>query len=533
MADIFINTVDILSLILLLWIIQFYIQPGTPHRLPLLPEWLLGKDAVVFICLFFFLFVLKNFFGYLVATSLYRFVGSVAIRISRNKLAAFQAANMEEFVATDSSVYIRSICYQPFEFAQYMLSGFQQIITQLFLICATIVAILWFNASVFLLLLILLMPPVVIVFFYIKRRLGFAKKKIQSNNEQSFQYVLDALKGYVEANVYDRNEFFMQRFLRSRTQFSRYLFDSLALQTMPSRVIEIFAVLGLFILIVIAKWTGHDDHGALLTVGAFMAAAYKIIPGIVKVINTTGQMKAYEFAADELDHPGEAARQSIQKEYHPRIDLIQLKNIGFRFGTQPVLNEVSLDLKPGDFIGISGKSGIGKTTLLNLLLGFLEPSAGEISINGSPVSYDQLRQYWSQIAYVRQEPFFIHDTILRNITLEERDPDSKQLTHALSFSGLNDMLNEFPEGAEKVITENGKNISGGQKQRITLARAIYKNANLLLLDEPFNELDEASANSILQRLSGLTHEGKIIVLITHDQKSLTFCNKILSLHGQD
>ena len=182
---------------------------------------------------------------------------------------------------------------------------------------------------------------------------------------------------------------------------------------------------------------------------------------------------------------------------------------------------------------ISGKSGIGKTTLLNLLLGFLEPSAGEIFINGSPVSSDQLRQYWPQIAYVRQEPFFIHDTILRNITLEESGAASEQLTQALSFSGLNDMLNEFPEGAEKIITENGKNISGGQKQRITLARAIYKNANLLLLDEPFNELDEASAISVLQRLSALAREGKMIVLITHDQKSLSFCNKILSLHGQD
>src|SRR4029077_5813747 len=101
-------------------------------------------------------------------------------------------------------------------------------------------------------------------------------------------------------NIYDRNDFFLKRFINQRRKFSSYLFDSFALQTMPSRIIEIFAVLGLFILIAIAKWSGNNDSGALIAIGAFMAAAYKIIPGIVKLINVAGQIRAYEYSITDL-----------------------------------------------------------------------------------------------------------------------------------------------------------------------------------------------------------------------------------------
>src|SRR4029078_11071838 len=140
----------------------------------------------------------------------------------------------------------------------------------------------------------------ILVFYIIKKRLTHAKIQIRTTNEKSFQHLLDALKGYAEANIYDRNEFCVDRFIKQRRIFSKYLFDSLALQSMPNRIIEIFAVLGLFILIAIAKWSGNNDNAALITIGAFMASAYKIIPGIVKLINVAGQIRAYEYSLTDL-----------------------------------------------------------------------------------------------------------------------------------------------------------------------------------------------------------------------------------------
>ena len=377
----------------------------------------------------------------------------------------------------------------------------------------------------------MLLPPVILVFYAIKKRLTHAKIQIRTTNERSFQHLLDALKGYVEANVYNRNAFFLNRFLKDRRIFSRYLFDSLALQSMPNRIIEIFAVLGLFILIAIAKWSGNGDSAALITVGAFMAAAYKIIPGIVKLINVAGQIRAYEYSITDLIEK-KATETSIAEVPQVAIHSIQLKNIGFRYSDLQVLKNFCLFVEKGDFLGITGESGKGKTTILNLLLGFLSPANGEIFINGVNVAPPDIKKYWPSISYVRQQSFFIHDTALRNITFEEEEYNKANLAMALEISGVNGMTEQFPERLDKIITENGKNISGGQQQRVALARAVYKNADLILLDEPFNELDEGSSITLLKHFKELTAKGKMVIMITHDKQSLSYCNKIVSLDEQ-
>lgn len=532
MLDIAINIADILSLALLLWIIQFYIQPAASH-LSFLPGWLANKKSVSFIAVFFVFFGLKNALAFFIARSQFIFIGKVAVRISKRNLQNYQQARFNEFINVDSSVHIRRIAFQPLEFCQYMLSGIQQIITQACLILLTIVAIIFFNAQLFLLLLCILLPPVVIVFYFIRKRIASSKLNIRYSNEKSFQYLLDALKGYVEGNIYNRNDFFLQRFIKYRRKFSAYLFNLLSLQTIPSRIIEIFAVLGLFILIAIAKWPGSQNSAVLITIGAFMAAAYKIIPGVVKIINISGQIKAYEFSVTaDLIQNKIFENKDKEKNTDIAIHSVEFRNINFGYPELPVLNEFNLAIKKGDFLGITGRSGKGKTTILNLLLGFLRPVKGEIFINNIPVDENAIKKHWPSITYVRQQAFFIHDTILQNITLQENVYDKDKLQCALKISGLNELIKNSSEGLNKIITENGKNISGGQQQRIALARALYKNADLILLDEPFSELDESSEALLLQHFRELSKTGKLIIIITHNKKALSYCTKIISLDEQ-
>ena len=526
--NIFISVADIASLAFLLLIIDFYIS-NSIDRLDFLPLWMLDPHSVSLIAFFFILFGIKNLLGILTSSAQYKFIGRVAVRISQNKLKNYQKGTFEGFINIDSSAHIRNIALGPFEFCQHILAGLQQILIQSVLILLTIAAILLYNAKLFLLILLVLLPPVTFVFFYIKKKLTATKKNIQESNEKSFQYLLDALKGYVEGNIYQRNDFFHGRFSKARQIFSKHLFESLSVQTMPNRIIETFAVLGLFVLIVIAKWSDINDSSTIITIGAFMAAAYKIIPGIVKIINVMGQMRAYDFSINELETFSERIKSEDQVRRSEPINSVQIRNLDFQYTDNHVIKDFSLSIKKGDFIGITGKSGKGKTTIFNLLLGFLSPSNGEIFINDSFLSTKEIKNYWPQISYVRQQSFFIHDTILRNITLEEEDYNDERLESALIISGLCDFIKESADGLNKMITENGKNISGGQQQRIAIARALYKNAELILLDEAFNELDEVSTTSLVQHFKQIATTGKIVIMITHDNKCLSFCSQIVSL----
>lgn len=530
--DLLISIIDILALVLLFWIIRFYIEPLQDSNLTLLPQWIRNNKSIALITIFFILFALKNLAGYAISVAHNRFISRVTVRISKQNLEAYQDSSFTDFVNIDSSVFIRRIAYRPFEFGQYMLGGLQQVITQSFLVLATVTAILVFNAKLFLFLLVILLPPVVVVFYFIKRKLALSRKKIWVSHERSFKSLFDALKGYVEGNIYERNSFFLQRFISARQEYSRELYQSLSLQQLPNRVIEVFAVMGLFILITIASWGGSTGTSIdFLTIGAFMAAAYKIIPGMVKIINANGQIKAYELAITELPKPGDINNKKTVAE-STAIKSIEFRGVYFSYPEQPVLKNISFKISPFDFTGIRGVSGKGKTTILNLILGFLPASPGEILFNNKLVAHQKIRDYWPQIAYVRQQNFFINDTILMNITLQDEAWDEERLNTALCISGVHGMLTDFPQGIQTMITENGKNISGGQQQRIAIARALYKDAPVILLDEPFNELDEASELRLLTHFKQLADTGRMVILITHNTRSLSYCNKIISLDEQ-
>ena len=181
------------------------------------------------------------------------------------------------------------------------------------------------------------------------------------------------------------------------------------------------------------------------------------------------------------------------------------------------------------------RSSSSTRTRSALLRGLPLPDAPVIPIK-SPfcreIEKNRIRSYWPLISYVRQQPFFIYDTIKKNITLEEDQHKNDDLTYSLEVSGLDELIESFPERLDKIITENGKNISGGQQQRIAIARAVYKNADLLILDEPFNELDEAAELKILGHFIDMAKKGKIVILVTHNRKILSHCTKIISLDEQ-
>jgi ABC-type multidrug transport system fused ATPase/permease subunit len=404
------------------------------------------------------------------------------------------------------------------------------VFTEIVLIVLSIAAILVFNAQLFLVLLLILLPPVMLAGWLTKRKLHTARNYIKHSRTTMWQHLHESIAGFVESNIYDKNRFFTERYAAAQQELNNHQAALQSLQALPARLAEVFAVFGLLVLIAISNGWGNAQYASqIVTLGAFMAAAYKIIPGIARILNAMGQIRTYSFTGHHLVQHDRSAEKQITGNATQPIHAITFDQIGFRYDDKPVLENFSCQLQRGDIIGIDGLSGKGKTTLLNILLGFITPHTGRILINQQPVNCLQRKQYWQHIAYVKQQPFFMYDTLLANITLNGQQYHVQRLQKALDITGISEWLPRLPAGINTLLTENGKNISGGQRQRIALARALYKEADLLLLDEPFSELDEKAEEKLLHHLQHLAASGTIIILVTHNKKSLQVCNKIIQL----
>jgi len=523
-GDTLVSIADIAFLAVLLIVVNFYAYGAAPHRWKV-ASWLWDRQSPALIIWFLLLFVIKSIAGYGMVRGRYHFVYKVATRMAVDNMQRYLESEFSEYVNVDSAVHARRIGQQPIEFCQYMLAGAIQAVSEVVLIGVAVAGILWYDAGLFLILLAILLPAIVLMTYITRRRLKSVRNQVKAGSEKAIQYLHEGLTGYVESNTYGRNEFFTERYARYQGELNRYLSELQITQGIPSRVIEVFAILGLCLLIAL-----HAT--AFVTLGAFMAAAYKIIPGMVKLSNISAQFRIYGFTLEPPAGQGDPEAGDLRDGRHgpERLQSVHFEGVSFSYRQRTVLQDLSFAIRRGDFVGISGISGRGKTTIVNLLLGFYAPDKGCISFNGQLTDGPGRRRSWGRIAYVKQHAFLLHSTLLHNITLGSDLYDEQRMRAAIYHCGWQ---GSFPECLNGRVSEQGKNISGGQRQRIAIARALYKDADLIILDEPFNELDHASVLELLAHFRELSQSGRIVLLITHDKSCLDFCNKIIALNEHE
>jgi ABC-type multidrug transport system fused ATPase/permease subunit len=211
-------------------------------------------------------------------------------------------------------------------------------------------------------------------------------------------------------------------------------------------------------------------------------------------------------------------------------DEINVNGLVFNYGSSDI-NLGNFKVKKGEYIGFRGYSGIGKTTLFNLLLGFLTPSKGEILIDGIALTRANRASWLKYIGYVPQDPYIFDCTIAQNIALGAEIPDLMKIEDVLGKVQLLDWVNSLPQKSNTMLGEGGSTLSGGQKQRISIARALYKGADVLLFDEATSSVDIATEKEINNMLRELK-EGSphlTILSIAHRESTLAYCTRIINL----
>ena len=192
-------------------------------------------------------------------------------------------------------------------------------------------------------------------------------------------------------------------------------------------------------------------------------------------------------------------------------------------------------IEKGEYVGFCGYSGVGKTTLFNLILGFLSPQEGGILIDGIPLQGNNRKAWLKHIGYVPQEVFIFNGTLAENIALGFKDIDKGMVAKVLDMVSLSDWTSGLPDGLESTLGEGGGKLSGGQKQRIGIARALYKGAKVLLLDEATSALDNNTEKEINIMLDNLRAKfnGLTVLSIAHRESTLAYCSRIINLENDE
>ena len=269
----------------------------------------------------------------------------------------------------------------------------------------------------------------------------------------------------------------------------------------------------------------------LLAMG--LVAIQRILPNFNEMFSSISTVKALEknfIDTQELIY----LKTNFQNftHYNTKLDFkknICLKNVDFSFsGKKLLLKDVNFEIKKNMIFGIYGSTGSGKSTIINLILGFYRPDKGNILIDDRELKNDDIFKWQENLSYVPQKVYLFDDTILSNITFEDKAEkiNFDLLKNAIKLSELENFISNQKEGINHIIGEDAEKISGGQKQRIGIARAIYKNTNTLVLDESLNSLDNITKEKILGKLKSIK---KTIIMISHEKSDLKICDEIFEI----
>jgi ABC-type multidrug transport system fused ATPase/permease subunit len=478
------------------------------------------------------IYAVKNIFLYFSASVQRKFINNSSARISQMVFKSYLAQPYEFHLTRNSATLIRNA-----ENANSVITG--GLDPFLVLLTDGLVAIGLF-------VLLMLVEPVgtlcVLVVFG-GAAIGFqalTRKRItewgrlrKTHMKMVLKHLQQGLGGVKEIKVLGReNEFFIEHehhLVKSMEINRKYAL----IQLLPRLWLEVLAIIGLAILVAVMAGTRDDVSSFLPTLGLFAATAFRILPSIGRIM---ASFQTIAYSSPLIRTVDEDLKISVVADATQNEELlfkreIKFENISFSYASahRPSLQNVSLSILLGEAVGIVGPSGAGKSTLVDIFLGLLSPSEGVVSVDGEDIATGR-RSWQDQVGYVPQSIYLVDDSLIRNIALGIPHDliDHNAVLRALRAAQLEEFVSTLPLGLETIVGERGVRLSGGQRQRIGIARALYSNPQVLVLDEATSSLDTETERGVMDAVKALQGE-KTVVIVAHRLSTVSYCSKIFSI----
>jgi ABC-type multidrug transport system fused ATPase/permease subunit len=423
-------------------------------------------------------------------------------------------------------------------FIDGVLASYVTLIFKSFFLISVFILLLFFNFKVTLIVFIFLLLFYFLVFKIIKSRVKSYGEKISEIHKKRLKLIAEVFNGIKEVKIYNQTDYFNSIFEKNSKNINKKIAFNRSIAITPRYLLELIFLGALSFIVIMSNVSQNSTLLTFIpTFTVYIFAGYKLLPSAQTIFSAattlSSEISSYLRFKNDLKKNEKLINDSSKKIYlNKNISFnqkIEIKNLYLKFEESNFeLSNINFELLKNECFGIFGKSGSGKTTIMNLLCGFLKQDDGKILVDDNDLQELEITSWWKNISYVPQSVYIFDDNLLRNVIMNDAF-DEKKFTETINLVGLGYMLeNDFHINVN--LGEKGSKVSGGEAQRIGIARAMYKYPKILILDEFTSALDKKNEEIILNFLLKL--KGTVtIILISHKEEVLKICDKKIMIEN--